>query len=220
MPCAHTTACSSYWTEYHSAILDPATVVLVAEDWVHHSEGDHVYPALRKAVTYSPGARAVGSKAVVGVASVAIKPGSPYIGLFQPTGNVICPLTPSLVLALDQPKALHFSPPPATSHPIPTVTCARTGCAYMTRPPPRRRRGTHVHMSIPGYPGWRLITQSRHLAGQMRLSTLAVHPQVVHRPALLNCTDKYPTVAIGAMGTLRGLSVGAPVSPTWMAFLW
>lgn len=66
-----------------------ASVVLVAEDIVEDAEDEDVYPALRNTAAYSQCVGSMGSKIVVGVASVAIKPGSPYIGQFQPKCKLI-----------------------------------------------------------------------------------------------------------------------------------
>lgn len=52
-------------------------------------EGLEVYPALKNAAAYFPAVGAVASKVVVGVASVDIKPGSSYIGLLQPTCELV-----------------------------------------------------------------------------------------------------------------------------------
>jgi hypothetical protein len=76
--------CSSYWSEYDRAIKDGTSVVLVAEDTLNEAEGADVYPALREAVAYTRGASTLERKIVVGVASIDIRPGSSYIGLFQP----------------------------------------------------------------------------------------------------------------------------------------
>ncbi|KAJ4297709.1 hypothetical protein N0V90_005604 [Kalmusia sp. IMI 367209] len=127
----------SYLSEYQRAIVDPASVVLVAEDIIDDREGDHVYPALRQAAAYSPGAGSVGSKVVVGVASVAIKPGSSYIGQFQPTCSTdlsrlgAIPPNPNRDFCKDRVRIYNEATDPA---------------------------------------------KAKYLAGQMRLSTLAVHP--------------------------------------------
>lgn len=89
---------SSYWMEYRAAILDPACVVLVAEDGLKEDEGGKVYSALREAAAYSPGAGPVGMKVVVGVASINLKPGSSYIGQFQTR----CKLVRTVGLSLDR----------------------------------------------------------------------------------------------------------------------
>lgn len=64
-------------------------MVLVAEDVLNENEAHDEYPALRKAAAYSSLTRSTGSRAVVGVASICIKPGSVYTGMFQPTGELI-----------------------------------------------------------------------------------------------------------------------------------
>lgn len=79
----------SYQKEYHSAILDPACIVLVAEDAPIESETESVYEALRVAPVYGHGKDASSRKVVVGVASIVIKPGSCYIGLFQTRSKLV-----------------------------------------------------------------------------------------------------------------------------------
>lgn len=61
----------------------------MAEDTLNETEGTDAYPALREATAYTPGASTLGSKIVVGVASIDIKPGSLFIGLFQPPCELI-----------------------------------------------------------------------------------------------------------------------------------
>ena len=80
---------SSYWSEYHRALRDPTSVVLVAEDVVSAREDLDIYPALKNAAEYSPIIGAAGSKIVVGVASVNLKIGSVYTGTFQPMCELI-----------------------------------------------------------------------------------------------------------------------------------
>ncbi|KAF1977849.1 hypothetical protein BU23DRAFT_451407 [Bimuria novae-zelandiae CBS 107.79] len=73
----------SYWTEYDQAMKDPMSVVLVAEDVLKENEGDDEYPALKNAATYRPMNSSIGSKVVVGVASICMGNGSAYTGMFQ-----------------------------------------------------------------------------------------------------------------------------------------
>ncbi|KAF1963006.1 hypothetical protein CC80DRAFT_487429 [Byssothecium circinans] len=77
---------SSYWTQYRTSILDPACVVLVAEDTLNENERAHVYEALQRTTAYRPGGGpSRGSTVVVGVASIAIA-GSRFAGQFQTNG--------------------------------------------------------------------------------------------------------------------------------------
>jgi hypothetical protein len=74
---------ASYWSEYAQAIEDPACVVLIAEDLLEADEAEHIYKALRSACPLSR----PGQKAIVGVCSITLKPGSCYVGHFQPAGK-------------------------------------------------------------------------------------------------------------------------------------
>ncbi|OAG07110.1 uncharacterized protein CC84DRAFT_1204701 [Paraphaeosphaeria sporulosa] len=134
--------CSSYWSEYDRAIRDGTSVVLVAEDTLDETEGNDVYPALRDATAYTPGASTSGSKLVVGVASVDIKPGSSYIGMFQPPRST------------DQTDGRDL---PANAQ---RDLCEERVRAYKEATTPAK---------------------IRYLQGQMRLSTLAVHPAYWNR---------------------------------------
>lgn len=107
----------SYRTEYHAAILDPASVVLVTEDTLINGEGESVYKALQAASAYSPGA-AFGVKTVVGVASINIKPGSSYIGQFHTRCKLVSTVALSLGREIDASKALWICRLPV---PRPTV---------------------------------------------------------------------------------------------------
>ncbi|KAF2464864.1 uncharacterized protein BDR25DRAFT_271082 [Lindgomyces ingoldianus] len=85
---------SSYWTEYQSAIRNPADVVLVAEDVWDPDEGLGVYGALRGSSMYKFGSSPTADKVIVGVCSINLKPGSWRIGRFQ-TGNHVDSPTPA-----------------------------------------------------------------------------------------------------------------------------
>jgi hypothetical protein len=74
---------ASYLTEYTAALNDPACAVLVAEDDLETDEAGYVYEALRPAYP-SPVLR---QKGIVGVCSLSLKPGSSYMGYFQPTSK-------------------------------------------------------------------------------------------------------------------------------------
>ncbi|KAL5438186.1 hypothetical protein PMIN07_011752 [Paraphaeosphaeria minitans] len=132
----------SYWSEYDRAIKDGTSVVLVAEDTLKETEGSYVYPALKGATAYTPGASTLASKLVVGVASVDIKPGSSYIGLFQPPCST------------DQREVRDFS-----------ANARRDLCEKRVR--------AYNEATTPA--------KVRYLQGQMRLSTLAVHPAYWYR---------------------------------------
>lgn len=68
----------------------------MVEDTLDVNEGDSVYAALRGAAAYSPGTGCAGSKVVVGIASVNIRPGSSYQGMFQPMRESIGMSVPNL----------------------------------------------------------------------------------------------------------------------------
>lgn len=68
---------------------DPQSLVLVAEDLVDDDEAEGEYPALKTASVYRPVAAPAGSKIVVGVASLQLKPGSVYKATFQPVCELI-----------------------------------------------------------------------------------------------------------------------------------
>jgi hypothetical protein len=74
---------ASYWSEYKQAMEDPACVVLITEDVLEADEAEHIYKALRSACPLSR----LGQKAIVGVCSITLKPGSCYVGHFQPAGK-------------------------------------------------------------------------------------------------------------------------------------
>ncbi|KAF1944186.1 hypothetical protein EJ02DRAFT_398732 [Clathrospora elynae] len=76
---------ASYFYDYEKAIKDPASVVFVAEDVVEENEADNVYEELRYAYT----SQTPGIKGLVGVCSVLLKPGSCYIGCFQPGDGLV-----------------------------------------------------------------------------------------------------------------------------------
>jgi hypothetical protein len=63
-------------------IMDPSTVVLVAEDAVDADEAEKVYEALRQCPLHRPG-RPPQVKVVVGVCTISLRPGSALIGQFQ-----------------------------------------------------------------------------------------------------------------------------------------
>lgn len=67
--------------EYESSIMDPEQVVLVAEDAPEPNESAHVYEALRMSTLHEPG-RSLDARVIVGVCSIALRPGSPHIGSF------------------------------------------------------------------------------------------------------------------------------------------
>jgi hypothetical protein len=79
---------SRYHDSFRNAILDPDSVVVVAEDSLDRAEAGHVYGALAEA--YPPfeeqiPKEALGkTKAVVPVANFSLLPGSPRHGQFQP----------------------------------------------------------------------------------------------------------------------------------------
>ncbi|KAH7090434.1 hypothetical protein FB567DRAFT_438097 [Paraphoma chrysanthemicola] len=74
---------ASYLADYTAALKDPACAVLVAEDDLETDEAGHVYEALRSAFP-CPTFR---QKGIVGVCSLSLKPGSSYLGCFQPTSK-------------------------------------------------------------------------------------------------------------------------------------
>lgn len=82
---------SNYKGAYLRSIWDPNSIVLVVEDTMDWNEADHVHAALRKAYPtledqVAPGSLGAG-KAIVGVASVSLRPGSQRAGQFQPKGQ-------------------------------------------------------------------------------------------------------------------------------------
>jgi hypothetical protein len=96
---------SSYSAQYKTSILDPATVVLVAEDIVKPTEGAYVYEALRGATSYSPASKPHDEHAVVvGVASMAIA-GSRFVGQFQTESKLISAMIQAHARAADTNKA-------------------------------------------------------------------------------------------------------------------
>lgn len=76
--------------EYHASIIDPNTVVLVAEDELEPNENEQVYEALRKSPLHVPGDNPL-ARVIVGICSITLKPGSSFVGQFQPnqTGTVV-----------------------------------------------------------------------------------------------------------------------------------
>lgn len=90
--------------EYQSAIDDPATVVLVAEDEWDPAEGECAYESLRKSPMYSHGTD-TRVRIIVGVCSINLKPGSAYVGLFQAGCKRVSPLKTSLGRGTDYVKA-------------------------------------------------------------------------------------------------------------------
>lgn len=71
---------ASYFFQYESALKDPCSMVLVAEDILEEAESHHVYRELQWAFSPQPSQR----KDIVGVAGIQLKPGSSYAGQFQP----------------------------------------------------------------------------------------------------------------------------------------
>lgn len=69
--------------------MDPAQVVLVAEDEPEPDESAQVYEALRMSALYEP-PRGQGARVIVGVCSIALKPGSPHIGSFYTSSEIRC----------------------------------------------------------------------------------------------------------------------------------
>jgi hypothetical protein len=115
-------------------------VVLVAEDTLNEAEGADVYPALREAVAYTPGASTLGSKIVVGVASIDVKPGSSYIGLFQPPCELINTQFRAQLEA-DQAKAPRISQNSVPFRPTSSVTSVTSEFARITKPPLQPKLG-------------------------------------------------------------------------------
>ncbi|OCK75543.1 hypothetical protein K432DRAFT_337236 [Lepidopterella palustris CBS 459.81] len=76
---------ASYHAEYEAAILDPNAAVLVAEDLPEDLESENVYEALRRVCPLTPEPGANG-KAIVGVLSITLQPGSKWSGQLQPKG--------------------------------------------------------------------------------------------------------------------------------------
>ncbi|KAF2447072.1 hypothetical protein P171DRAFT_384125 [Karstenula rhodostoma CBS 690.94] len=159
----------SYWTEYERAIKDGTSVVLVTEDTLNEMEGADVYPALREAAAYAPGAGTLGSKIVVGVASIDLKPGSSYIGLFQPPSST------------DQ-------------------TELRTLPANPKRDLCEERVHAYNEATTPA--------KARYLHGQMKLSTLAVHPAYWRRGHATRLVGY-----ITRLADLEGVSLGISAVP-------
>ncbi|KAF2748974.1 hypothetical protein M011DRAFT_475730 [Sporormia fimetaria CBS 119925] len=70
---------SSYWRDYKSMITDPQSIVLVAEDRVDPREDLAVHEAFRKCPTFKS-EKEPGSRAIVGICSVTLRPESSRIG--------------------------------------------------------------------------------------------------------------------------------------------
>lgn len=68
--------------EYESLVADPTNVVLVAEDVLDPEESGKVYDALRKSPLHRPGLIPE-ARVVVGVCSIALRPGSLLIEPIQ-----------------------------------------------------------------------------------------------------------------------------------------
>jgi hypothetical protein len=81
---------ASYWNEYEESMRDPAYVVLVAEDFIKTDEAEHVYEVLKSACRPSTPRM----KAILGLCTILLKPGSPYTGHFQSTSKHVSTMTP------------------------------------------------------------------------------------------------------------------------------
>ncbi|KAF2272938.1 uncharacterized protein EI97DRAFT_445388 [Westerdykella ornata] len=143
---------SSYWFEYHEEIVDPASIVLVAEDVFDPHEDESVYDALRKCSLHKQGKNEQ-VKVVVGVCSINLRPGSPFIGRLNEERAWRKHTTPRLLTSPDMLKAQMQSPAM-----------------------PRKLSRDQSARAVKQYEDATGSAKKRHLAGLMRLSTLAVHP--------------------------------------------
>jgi hypothetical protein len=76
---------ADYRVKFSRLILDPACIVLVAEDMYVEDEREKVYPALKAADVYCE--EVEGKKVTVAVMSVRLQHGSWWIGRFLPEGK-------------------------------------------------------------------------------------------------------------------------------------
>ncbi|KAH7392563.1 hypothetical protein BKA66DRAFT_16419 [Pyrenochaeta sp. MPI-SDFR-AT-0127] len=142
---------ASYFVEYEAAIRNPLCVVLVAEDVIDQREAEHVYAALRSAYRTHPQQH----RGIVGVCSFTLKPGSGYVGHFQPQSN-------------------HARVP--TSYTDMPATAAKSPTHPATMRPIRDLKRDQCATALEEYNAITRPAKLEHLAGKMRLCTLAVAP--------------------------------------------
>lgn len=125
---------ASYQAEYEAAMLDPNSIVLVAEQIPDKNETNKVYEALQR---LGPSRSQISSdgKVIVGVASISLPPHSRRSGVLQPKGTSTYSTQSETLQQRDQ--------------------CIKGGELYSEATAPAK---------------------AKYLTGQMRLTTLAVHP--------------------------------------------
>ncbi|CAO2650933.1 Nn.00g092300.m01.CDS01 [Neocucurbitaria sp. VM-36] len=147
---------ASYLVEYKAAIKDPACAVLVAEDVLEEDEAKDVYEALR----FAYGPKSPRQKGIVGVCSLSLKPNSYYIGHCQPGSKLL---------------GAACSETDMTSN----TEAAHLGLAWQDEVRNLKRDQCAAALEV-----YNMITGTaklEHLAGKMRLSTLAVAPSYWRR---------------------------------------
>jgi len=125
---------ASYQAEYEAAMLDPNSIVLVAEQIPDENETNKVYKALQRLGPSRPQINPDG-KVIVGVASISLPPHSRRSGVLQPKGTSTYGTQSETLQQRDQ--------------------CTKGGELYSEATAPAK---------------------AKYLTGQMRLTTLAVHP--------------------------------------------
>lgn len=125
---------ASYQAEYESVMLDPNSIVLVAEQVPDANETDKAYKALQRLCPSKPQTGSNG-KVVVGVASISLPPNSKRSGVIQLKGT----------------STYHVQTEPRQQR----DQCTKGGELYSEATAPAK---------------------AKYLTGQMRLTTLAVHP--------------------------------------------
>ncbi|OCK94192.1 uncharacterized protein K441DRAFT_696669 [Cenococcum geophilum 1.58] len=125
---------ASYQAEYEAAMLDPNSIVLVAEQIPDKNETNRVYKALQR-LSPSKSQTSSDGKVIVGVASISLPPHSRRSGVFQPKGTSTYSTQSETLQQRDQ--------------------CIKGGELYSEATAPAK---------------------AKYLTGQMRLTTLAVHP--------------------------------------------
>lgn len=125
---------ASYQAEYEAAMLDPNSIVLVAEQIPDKNETNKVYEALQR-LGPSRSQTSSDGKVIVGVASISLPPHSRRSGVLQPKGTSTYRTQSKTLQQRDQ--------------------CIKGGELYSEATAPAK---------------------AKYLTGQMRLTTLAVHP--------------------------------------------
>ncbi|KAH7075702.1 hypothetical protein BKA63DRAFT_469992 [Paraphoma chrysanthemicola] len=182
---------ASYLADYTAALKDPACAVLVAEDDLEADEAGHVYEALRSAYPCPP----LRQKGIVGVCSLSLKPGSGYMGCFQPTSKqVSCA------------ARCQATTKPAQGH---------DGVRLQPQMVPKSQKRDQSEEAMKIYGSATGPVKLRYFVDKMRLSTLAVAPAYWRRGHATRLVRFCTQVAdsdeaqMGISATPRGMIVAA-----------